>query len=220
MSFDDLIGLLIFLLFVGVPLFNRIRRGSRNRPQQNPAQPRTPGRRAAPRTATDDPTPTAQAFDPDDPIGRRLEEARRRVEAARGSAPQQAATPPSGTASGSASATRAPQAPTQAPPPPQQASGPAPPLLPPTVYVDLPEPTTTFDRTAVSASEPLKVERRKRRNRSTGSVTSSSRMQPDELMRLDPDDIVRGILWHQILSEPVALRRGGRGRQPSPPPSR
>jgi hypothetical protein len=215
MSFDDLIGLLIFLLFVGVPLFNRIRRRGSRRPQQGPARPQAPNRAPGAPVPTEGRAPAP--LDTDDPIGRRLEEARRRVEAARGSAPQTGAPAAGAPAASGGSVARG----LATPPPPQQPSAP-PPFVPPTVFVDapVPPPLPTLERSVVAASAPMRVERRTKRKRPSQSAEIATTMQSDELMRLRPDDIVRGILWHQILSEPVALKGRGRGRRPSPPPSR
>jgi hypothetical protein len=142
LSFDDLFTLLIVVIFIGLPLLNRLRGGG---PQRRPG---APGRPVDPRTRPQGPSRpvgggpvSAGGRDDDrdrelrddsmDELSRRLEEARRRVREAMGEEPQASrdrplvsgpptqsvagAGMPSGTAGGAPRPT-APAPPRQAPP--------------------------------------------------------------------------------------------------------
>ena len=199
MSFNDLIGLFIFLLFVAVPLLNRLLRRQRSQPGQ---QPTRPGTTFGQPPSAQDPTPAGE-FEEDDPIGRRLEEARRRVEAARSNA----------------ASTAAPQQPQlqipqpSAPPPLMSAPRPVAPDLgrasrPAPAPVRTPFAPQFGARVAAAPapstqSRPLMPRRKVRKARRRSQDPSETRHASPLLF--DADQIVRGILWHQILSEPVAF---------------
>lgn len=206
MSFDDLIGLFIFLLFVGVPLVNRLRRSRRGPGPQPQRRPQRPPQTTIPQPAS--PPATVQGeSESDDPITRRLEEARRRVEAARRStAGGQTAPQPS----------RPPAVPPPAAPPPAiprlgRPAGPIPePFMP--RFVPPPAAAPPAARTAMVQTQPLEVVRKRARARAR---IDKAAKRHSGVLKFGSDDIVRGILWHQILSEPVAFEHLKRRRTPS-----
>lgn len=171
MSFDDLFGLLVFALFVGVPVLNRVfgRRGGSAAPSRRPGRP-TPQapRRETPRPLAGDASRPAPAGTDDD-LQRRLEEARRRVRE---------------TLAGRDAEGTAPEAPPAVPP-----HRPPPPRPEP---VARPQPQRSAPR--------VRPERRP-------TPARAARLKRDAVLGLGPDDIMAGLIWHEVLSDPPSKRR-------------
>jgi hypothetical protein len=247
LSFDDLFALLLFVIFIGLPLLNRMQQRGRGRtppgapppgsgrpgpPGRAPGQPPGPaggaasaGERAArereARAAGEQPA-TASQRDDEDPfaeLAKRLEEARRRV--------RDASSPQASTAPAPARTVATPSPPSQ-PMPTARPPKPRPPRAArdpfPTARTARPKPTAPWERTAQRRTKlaedapALEVERRPR-------VVSGAerreqeirRLQADDLVALNPSSFRKGMLWHLVLSDPVAYRNR---RKPSPPASR
>jgi hypothetical protein len=247
LSFDDIFGLLIIVIFIGLPLLNRLR-GAPPPGGRPPGAP-GPGRPVDPRTgapgrpgpATGGPAATTTRErdddrraeqDPMDELSRRLEEARRRVRDAMGEVgePQRdrpLVTEPSrgqtimsaGIPSGTAGGS--PRPPTTSPLTPPPAS---------VRRVSTPTPPAKVKRTGTGRRPPgfakptpaLEVERPGTGRGAAGSPRERSqrdRAHRDAvaLMAMDGASVRKGLLWHMILGEPAAF---GRGRLRSPRPSR
>jgi hypothetical protein len=246
LSFDDIFGLLIIVIFIGLPLLNRLR-GAPPPGGRPPGAP-GPGRPVDPRTgAPGRPGPAAGGpaatttrerddddrraeHDPMDELSRRLEEARRRVRDAMGEVgePQRErplVTEPSrgqtimsaGMPSGTVGG---------APRPPMAPPSPAPASV---RRVSTPTPPAKVKRTGTGRRPPgfakptpaLEVERTGGRG---AAGSPRERSQKDRahrdaaiLMSMDAASVRKGLLWHMILGEPAAF---GRGRLRSPRPSR
>ena len=219
MSFDDLFGLLLFVLFIALPALSRMTR-SKKPSGGTPTRPGAPatGRGATASTARPGaPAPaggTTSAGGGDE-LERRLAEARERVQRALGG--------PSGSSSGPASGgSRAPAGPTAVAPAPAR---PTPvrrtafvstdrddgllstPLDPRAVGGLGPERTTPRRRPAPFAEAPaLQVERRGGRSRSEPRDDRRA-----ATFATDPETVRSAIIWHQVLGEPRARRPlGGR----------
>ena len=182
MSLDDLIGLLVFLVFIGGPVLNGLlkrRNGSPAEPDRIPGRERRP---AAPAVEQEVPRRAdADVSGAEDDLQRRLEEARRRVREtlvgrdAEGTAP-----------------TRSPDRP--------PAPSPTPPPLAPPRRAPAPEPAS-LPRTQFRPNPaPLRPERRP-------PPARRARLGRDALLGLAPDDILAGLIWHEVLSDPPSKRR-------------
>lgn len=184
MSFDALLSLLFILLFVVGPLLRRIS-GSKQKP------PPTTGRRPPPPVQTESGGERAEGGGP---LESRLEEARRRVleamgdpESSRGEAGGQMATPSSQ-------------------PPPEreldwQAS--AKPVQPFLLTREQAERQREAAAARVVGPAPAETDvttRRRRRER------QPIKMRSGRLPALDRNGVLGGMIWHEILSEPVSER--------------
>jgi hypothetical protein len=246
LSFDDLFTLFIIIVFVGLPLLNRLMgkgqppaRPAPGQPAQRPGGPRPPTARG----------PTDERDDDGlDDLSRRLEEARRRVREAMGEPaaeerrdrPLVSGSPagrtvasagvPSGTVGGNPAPAPARSAPTPAP---QRRAGTpvgAPPRLEPRRPARA-EPLTRsgLDPRVRSGVRPpgfasitptMEVDRDpSRRPETDGERATRERAHRDgpHLLGLDETSIRKGLLWHMILGEPAAFAKG---RMRSPRPSR
>jgi hypothetical protein len=203
----DPLTLLLFILFIVVPLINGLLRGQQRPPGRQPGQPPTRPRPGAPDAKAD-------TSGGDDTFAKRLEEARRRVREAMGEevGPAEA---PSRPQPRTVAGDRTPRA----------VLGDRP---SPTVKGDRPSPTVKGDRPRTIAepaqpppaaarslggsletltplgeegslkrdtSPPMQVQRR---------FSTVQRLKPKELMRFDTKHVYQGMIWHQILSEPRA----------------
>ncbi|CAN5697969.1 hypothetical protein BH23DEI1_BH23DEI1_02360 [soil metagenome] len=236
MSFDDLFALLIVVVFIGLPLLNRLRGGA----QPPGAPPRAPGRPGDPRTGRAPggapPGRTAEGDDgerddraPMDELSRRLEEARRRVREAMGEDQGSAREAPRPLVS--AQPTSAPSSAgrnvASAGIPSGTAKGaPRPATTVAQPQTRTPPPPATFKRTGTGtgrrpglarATPALEVERSAGRG-AAGSAQerarrARARTESATLVSMDGASIRKGILWHMILGQPAAY---GRGRMRSP----
>ena len=199
MNFDLLATIFFILLFVVGPLLQRGQRGQQRRPP--PGRGTRPGGREA---GAPPPRPDA---DREGPLSERLEEARRRVLEAMGEQPRS-------------------EAPTQPQPAPRGA--PSRPDLDWQRGVDwqqkgvewqeVVKPVESFmtsrqqrsslrgESGQVISAPPLRTERRRKPRR-------TAKLAVGQGFGTSGDAILNGIIWHEILSEPVS-RRGNR-RQPS-----
>lgn len=199
----DPLTIILFVIFVVLPIINSLVKG-RQQPQ-HPQRPTAPGRQVQ-RPSAPGPSPAGPARNDDD-FTRRLEEARRRVQEAMASD----------------TTSRAPEErPTVYQPPPardaefQEAGRYMPPTRSP---APAPSPMTfgtgaqeTFSRPRDRAGSqqdlvtapPLRVQR--------SSSPKSAKITQESLLRFDTADVYRGILWHQILSEPRSKKPIGRNR--------
>ena len=197
MSLDDLFSLLLFALFIGAPLLSRFfRRGGQGPTGKAPPQTRT-GLPTTPPTASSpskrDATKSAAENAAND-IGERLEQARRRVREAVEGQTARTDTRSARTSSQTPQATGLESAGDMF-----QQSQPARPPAPPPRQV-----TSTFAATDASVrrsqrtpTRPLQVER-------SGSG-KRARLSP-EMLAFSRDDIMRGIMWQQILDAPKSKR--------------
>jgi hypothetical protein len=246
-SFDDIFALLLFIVFIGLPLLNRMQqRGRPGAPPPGQGRPGAPGRppgaggqagrpagggaAAGERAAREreaeatgeSKASTSERRSDDDPfaeLAKRLEEARRRVRDA-------------SAAGGASAGTTAPAARTIATPAPPSAAIPDPragaPRAPRAPRDPFPKgrqkpaapwQDRSLSRASLSDDAPaLEVERV--RPVSSGSdrrTREVARMQARDLVALDAQSFRKGIMWHMVLSGPVAYR--GR-RKPSRPASR
>lgn len=218
MSFEAIISLILFLLFVIVPAFSG--KGKEGEKPQTPGRPkpRSGGeadRRSRPaQTAQPSARPSAASAD-DDSLERRLREARRRIEEAMGEthselppqpaapAPARAERPRSLTSRPAKTLTRRPATP-----------GPA----PATTAAVREQPAAVAAR---RQRERAAAERRSRQPRKgadtgpqvttqTGSQSYTGRRRPVSAGQLlSVEGLHNGLIWHQILSEPPH-RRGRR----------
>ncbi len=199
MSLDTLISILVFILFIGLPLLNRLRRGGRSRTARRTTRPPEP-----PRPLTQPAPATPVQVDEGDPVAQRLEEARRRVQEALGQQPATSQAPSQAPAQG----------PTSAPIPPQPVAGSLFGSPAPLDWQSGPEALPSFiPRTP---SKALEITRLPRRTRSTargqlGEEEERGERQTDRsVIDFEATDIIAGIVWHQILAEPKSghwLRR-------------
>jgi len=246
-SFDDLFALLLFIVFIGLPLLNRMQqRGRSGTPPPGQGRPGAPGRppgaggqagrpaggAAAAGEAAARQRQTGEAAEAgeapsrprtdDDPfaeLAKRLEEARRRVRDA------SAGGGASATTTASAARTIATPAPPSAAIPDPRAGAPRAPRPARDPFPKgrkkpaAPWQDRSLARASLSDDAPaLEVERV--RPVSSGSDRRSrevARMQARDLVALDAQSFRKGIMWHMVLSGPVAYR--GR-RKPSRPVSR
>lgn len=210
-----------------------------------PASPSKPGSTATPSSPASSSPPSSASETGragrslQDDLSARLDEARRRVRQARGEGASQTSSqagssqagssqspspqsPPLSRASGSPQAAQASQStrPASYAPgpaarggtPASSSSGPAPPLgrernAPPTGFLGREGPQ---QRRPQRPAAPVARTRR--------PSEASARLPAAVGIDLDPDDIVRGMVWSEILSPPVAARRWRRhaSRRPSP----
>jgi hypothetical protein len=218
MSLDDLITLLLVVLFVGLPLAQRLlgRVTGSQRPGETPDRPRRQGPEGAGERTADSSTGSGtaeaqqtrgaggdfggrstQAPEGASELERRIADARRRVQEAREGPSAQ-----TGRARGAA-----PGSGSQSTPRPLVSS------RPPTQSflgreggsVDTPQVGGFLGREGVrdeprKRTAPLQVAKRTRKPR--GSTLSQAR----GVVSLRRDDIFNGIVWHQILSDPVSAR--------------
>lgn len=202
MSLDDLITLVLIALFVGFPLLQRFLR-SGSGPQQPGDKTGTnrPDRDAGAETRSGGPADveqargegsggptsarTSEASDGASELERRIEEARKRVQQARQG--KSASARPAGAA------------------PPSQAEASSRPLIRER-EAQRATPQAGFlgregtPRKAPKKAPPMQVSKRKR-------AGTASKISKGRVVSLEPDDIFRGIVWHQILSEPVSARK-------------
>jgi hypothetical protein len=222
LSFGDLLGLLLFIVFIVLPAVSRRQRRGPGAPPPRAPGPGAPGRvpTAQPRASTAQPADRPfPPLDDDDDLARRLAEARERVRQAMGDR------------AGQASAGGAPT------PPRPTVGGPGDPRLRP------PRPLVSPDRDDGLLGTPLapvaaaprapRLERPPRpplAARSTMAARDlSSRAPAVEVERLDDAAVRRavrpvlafdegsvrdGLVWHQVLSAPRARRRLGGGPFP------
>jgi hypothetical protein len=211
----DPLTLLLFILFIVVPLINGLLRGQQQRPPG-----RQPGHPGAPDAKAD----TSAG---DDTFAKRLEEARRRVREAMGEevGPAEASqrAEPRTVAGDRTPRTVAGDAPSRTVPGDR-------PL--PTIKGDRPSPTVKGDRTPRTIAEPaqrpsapaarplggsletltpLGEEGSLKRDTSPPMqvqrrLSTAQKLKPKELMRFDAKHVYQGMIWHQILSEPRAKR--------------
>lgn len=184
MSLDDLISLLLILVFVIVPFLGRALRRQRPQPTRRQsgtgASPaREPQRKPTPPTARPDSEAQA-AFE------QRLEEARRRVREASGGHGQASRRAPQGQGAPATTPAAPPGGLFSAPRPERQSRGAA-----AGSYSFLPRESETAR--ALTTSRPLQVQRRLGKKRAKLSRS---------LLRLEQEDILRGFIWQQILNEP------------------
>ena len=194
MNSGDLFSLLLFALFIGVPLLSRFLRrgGQRPTPKAPPATrtglPTTPPTQATQRRDAAKNTAETTAND----IGERLEQARRRVrEAVEGQTArvdtrtsQSSTQNPTGLES-AGDMFRRPEPPARQVPP-----------TPTLVAVGL-EHSGRRQRDARRASRPLQVER---------SLSGKGAKLSSDMLAFGREDIVRGIVWQQILDAPKSKR--------------
>ena len=204
MSLDDLFSLLLFALFIGVPLLGRLfrRGGPRPTPKAPPAT-RT-GLPTTPPTRDPQKRDTAKnaAEKAADDISERLEQARRRVrEAVEG---QTARTD-------TRTSQTTPQNPTglesagdmfQQPAARNASAAPAPVAVstlrrPENVQRPSTLQGSNLQGTRRRATRPLQVER---------SLSGKSAKLPSEMLTFSREDIMRGIMWQQILDAPKSKR--------------
>lgn len=207
MSLDTLISILVFILFIGLPLLNRLRRGGRSRTARRTARPPEP-----PRPLTQPAPATPVQVDEGDPVAQRLEEARRRVQEALGQQPAASQTP-SQTPSQAPSQAPA-QGPTSAPIPPQPVAGSLFGSPAPLDWQSGPEAQPSFiPRTPSKALEIIRIPRRTRsaaRGQLGEEEERGERQTDRSVIDFEATDIIAGIVWHQILAEPKSghwLRR-------------
>ena len=235
MAFDDLISILLILLFLVVPLVRGAMRSGRGRSQPPPPGPggdapgdatASRGRGAAasgeastatrPRpqagsgssTSSDAPSGPTGSFD--DEIQRMLERARRRVAEAEGGPQGRRDTSTASTPSESASSTSASQASrasgSASTGSPQGRSGPFTPA----------GGRSDEARSAQATADRLRNEERARRRKRASKAPKVVTRRPGasgpsstlpHAVDLDRASIVDGFIWHQVLSKPVAKRR-------------
>lgn len=198
MSLNDLITLALIALFVGFPLVQRFLRqgsgpqqpgeGTGERPPEagtgREAGDGSGTRRSATETASADrsaPAQTTEAPDGASELERRLQEARKRVQQARQSG---------GAGRPSAAGPSRPAVDTSSRPlvKPRESESPG--------FLGREGVTKSPRKTA----PPLQVSKRI-------SGKRASKMSKGRVVSLKPDDIFRGIVWHQILGEPVSARK-------------
>jgi hypothetical protein len=239
LSFGDLLGLLLFLVFIILPAINRMqRRGPGVPPPGAPRVPApgAPGRPAGQGTTAQQRTtaqtqPTDRPFPPldeDDDLARRLAEARERVRQAMGQRGGQAQ------AGGTA------QAGGQAPTPPRPTiGGPGDPRTrPPRPLVSpgrddglLGTPLPAAEPAAARSPRPMRPQRPPIAARSTMAARDLSSEAPAvrierlddgtvpraalrQILSFDANSVRDGLVWHQVLSAPRARRRVGGGPFP------
>lgn len=184
MSFDALLSIVFILFFVVGPLLRRFSgRGQSTRQPPAKRPPRGQDERTAPGADTDS----------DSPMSRRLEEARRRVQEAMGEgAESQRQDQRSPADSRPASSPRELD---------WQASAKVVPA-----FLDTPaRPPSRRKANAAKAAPALRTDR--------SEAKRPAKLRHRRRPALDDDGILNGVIWHEILSEPVS-RRGTR-RQPS-----
>ena len=193
MSLDDLISLLLFVLFIGLPVLSRLVRGTQ-RPQQQKGKappPKTVQRRV--QGKTDDRPSTRQPSSAGDDFGKRLEEARRRVrEAVEGK-----------DAEAEAGQFQPNEANSMFKPRPEP------------VTTGLPKSDTPFSRpsslpTAFLPSESVTARSSYRKPTAPLQVQRSVGLNRAKLsgvrLTFSEEDLMRGIIWKQILDEPRGKR--------------
>ncbi len=239
MSLDDLLPLIFLAIFVLNVLLRGRRGGAGRRPSRRaPNAPRptqeTPTQEAPPQGAETAPAPPA-----DDPLARRLEEARRRVRQATGggdapttptsagptSAPSpapSAAPSPQARTPGSTPASTTPT-PTPGAPPSLGTPGRGPGVppggpTPPTSGPRRPTPTPTSGASLGREGVPASRTARRRPPPSAWGVPPATRSALADAARVRPtrEDVARGIVWNVVLGEPASrrLRRRPASRRP------
>lgn len=221
MSLDDLLPLLLVAFFV----VNAFLRGGRSRRRRGGQQPGSGAPPSSPSSGTGStgsaPSDSGDPSRPDD-LASRLEEARRRVQQARGQGGQQASsTQPSATPQPATSSS------TYAPGPASRGGAPASGTSGPATFLgrEGATPVASGRGGPIQAGGFLGREgppprRTKRQDaavvRKRAREERSARL-PAAGIDLDPDDIVRGVVWREILGPPVAARRWRRpaSRRPS-----
>jgi hypothetical protein len=240
LSFGDLLGLLLFLVFIILPALNRRQRqGQVGRPP--PGQPRAPGqgapgRPAAPPASASTRPQADVTFPPgDDDLARRLEEARERVRRAMG-APSSTAAPPSAGAPPSAarpSSLGTPSSSTAPTPPRPTVGGPGDPRTRPyrpLVAADrddglLGTPLPAREALAGRPRPPVRAPRATMSARDLRAeapaveverldVPVVRRFAVSEVLSFDAGSVRDGLVWHQVLGAPRARRRVGGGPFP------
>ena len=219
MSFDDLFGLLLFVVFIALPALSRMTRSKKpgGGTAPRPGAPATGQRPSASTARPASPTPaggTATAGGGDE-LERRLAEARERVRRALEGPSGSSSSPASGGSSAPARPTAG--APTPARPTPVRRTAfvstdrddglLSTPLAPSAVGMLGPERTTPRRRpTAFSEAPALQVERPGVRSRSGPREGRKA-----TAFATDPESVRSAIIWHQVLGEPRARRPlGGR----------
>ncbi len=206
MSLDDLITLVLIVLFVGFPLLQRfLRSGSGPQQPGDTTRGKRPDRDEGSESRSTGPADaeqargqatgrpasasTSEASDGASELERRIEEARRRVQQAR----QGSSTSQRPTTAASASQADASSRPLVRPREPQRES---PREYPPAGFLG----REGTPRKSPKKAPPMQVAKRKKKS-------PGSRMSKGRVVSLEPNDIFRGIVWHQILSEPVSARK-------------
>ncbi len=196
MSLDDLFSLLLFALFIGAPLLGRLlRRGGQRPTGKAPPATRTGLPTTPPTTQKRDAAKNAAENAAND-IGERLEQARRRVrEAVEGQ------TARTDTRAARTSSQSTPQSPTGLESAgdmfrqPQPARPPAPP--PRQVASTFASADASIPRSKRTTTRPLQVER---------SGDGKRAKLSSDMLAFDREDIMRGIMWQQILDAPKSKR--------------
>jgi hypothetical protein len=215
-SLDDLLPLLLVAFFI----VNAFLRGGRGRRSRGSGTPRGRGAAPAPPAAGD--ASTSEATNAGDELAKRLEEARRRVRASTESGSQGGSRAPAGSSpapSGPAASPPRPAAPT-----PQSSAG-RPAASSPAPRQSAPAPLPAFlgrEGTAAPRSDAARaatpgflgregsspVVRRTpapdARTRPTGD--RSARLPAAVGIGIDPDDVVRGVIWSEVLGPPLSAR--------------
>jgi hypothetical protein len=220
-SLDDLLPLLLVAFFI-VNAFLRGGRGRRSRGQGAPPArpPRGRGQASTGSSAPAD-APASEARDVEDVLAKRLEEARRRVQASTRSGSQDGASGPSRTTSPQSATT--PSTPSRsATAAPQASAGPA---APTSARTAPSAPLPAFlgregisprsdDRNApppgfLGREGAPSVARRPppRDARTRAARERSARLPATVGFGIDPDDVVRGIIWSEVLGPPLSARR-------------
>jgi hypothetical protein len=171
MSFDALLTIIFILFFVIGPLLRRMSGGGQ------PQRRTPPGRPSSGRPAAD------SRSEPEGPLSRRLEEARRRVQEAMGeheAGPSEARRRPAGQ------------------PARELDWQPAPTPLPASIPAERQPPQQRAAATQ-PVSPTLSAERRRQ-------ARPPAKLRLGRRPSTSKDGIVNGVIWHEILSEPVSRR--------------
>lgn len=185
MTFDALLTIVFILFFVVGPLLRRLGGG------QQPPQER--GGQGSPR-----PRPEAQeAGEVEGPLARRLEEARKRVLEAMGEGDQ--------------------PGPESTPEPPRQQPAPRPPKRQPELdWQSVSGPTESFIQRRerkVRSEKPAVTRGQGALRKTRDAARAPARLRAERGFAIHRRGIVNGMIWHEILGEPVAKR--GTRRQTS-----
>ena len=190
----DPLTIILLVIFVVLPLVNGLLKGQ----QQQPQRPRTPGTPQTPqarRPGTARPTVAGPSAG-DDEFARRLEEARRRVQDAMGADTTVRRDP---------TASLPEERPLGGPPAPRRDTEFQDPVRRPPSPAAFDHPGTRIRaQQDVKTAPPLRVQR--------GSSQKPAKLSQESLLRFDTDAVFRGVLWHQILSEPRSKKPLGRNQ--------
>ncbi len=209
----DPLTLILFLIFVVLPIINSILRRGQN--QGGPARGPQQGRGSRPsRNVTSRQAPESKpeaSLPTDDAFSRKLDEARRRVQEAMLESPvtqtSKTVQPGSSAQAGSSSLLG----------PAGSSSGSSVSSLPSRLHGHMED---SLEGGTLESLTPLGEETKASMDfsgsaaqlmRRRGKLKAAKLADADDgLIKLDPASIRRGIVWHQILSEPLAKRHYGR----------